>query len=195
MKILQWLRQQFGGQVEGTIEERPTPDGTECGDVGLMNPVEGAIARLKRLIDDNPELQERWFSQDLDSLNVLPTPLSIERMQMEGEVRDEMNRMRSQHERHRRMFHNALSFEPQPVRSQRPKIKPIPKLCQGCQWLSEELRGDFVASAERLLCAVQPTGPDSECHCSEFEALPVAEQPTADWIRILDDCEEAYDER
>ena len=89
-----------------------------------------------------------------------------------------MNRMRSQHERHRRMFHNALSFEPQPVRSQRPKIKPIPKLCQGCQWLGEDFRGDFAASAERLLCAVQPTGPDSEGHCSEFEAVePTAHQP------------------
>ena len=92
-----------------------------------------------------------------------------------------MNRMRSQHERHRRMFHNALS------RSQRPKIKLIPKLCQGCQWLGEDFRGDFVASAERLLCAVQPTGPDSEGHCSEFEALPPAEQPTTDWMGILDD--------
>ena len=221
MNIFQRLRQHFASYVKGTIEERPTPDGVECGDVGLMSPVEAAIARLKQsLAEAKPiVLPPRYFGMQLPAasstdsapsadeilegaellqrfgMDCFEAAEAIERMQMEAEVQDEMNRMRSQHERHRRMFHNALSFEPQSVRSQRPKIKPIPKLCQGCQWLGEDFRGDFAASAERLLCAVQPTGPDSEGNCSEFDALPVAKQPTTDWMGILDDCEEACDER
>ena len=284
MNIFQRLRQHFAS-AKGTIEERPTSEGVECGDVGLMSPVEGAIAQIKRHLPqevvaakDTDALLADFVGADQDAataafmelrlriqqrmdelsasfdggghrpnvqyihieepvrrvavervrhqfpievdqpsgmdggpsadeilegaellqsfgMDCFEAAEAIERMQMEGEVQDEMNRMRSQHERHRRMFRNALSFEPQPVRSQRPKIKTIPKLCQGCQWLSEELRGDFVASAERLHCAVQPTGPDSEGHCSEFDALPPAEHPTTDWMAIFDDCEGAYDER
>lgn len=61
-------------------------------------------------------------------------------------------------------------------------FKPVPTLCQKCQYLPDTIRGSFAIPNDRLLCAVQPSGPDEEGNCSEFEALPPSEQgATEDW--------------